>query len=127
MEKFAELLSANNRIAIEFKAAMSLVEDPEIVKALHFLNRLDELAEKYQFKDKDIILLLDPSYGGEHPGYEFNEQQSLAKKKRKPRPAKCYRNPHTGEVLETRGANHKLLKQWKTTHGAAIVEGWLVL
>lgn len=126
MEKFAELLSANDRIALDCKAAMTLVHDPEVVKAYHFLTRLDELADKYQFKDKDIILLLDPSYGGGHPNYGPQDHQPLPKTKRKPRPVKFYRNPHTGETLQTKGANHNRLKEWKAAHGAKVVEGWLV-
>jgi hypothetical protein len=38
---------------------------------------------------------------------------------------KVYKNPHTGEVVETKGGNHKTLKEWKAQHGTAIVESWL--
>lgn len=41
---------------------------------------------------------------------------------RKPRQLKVYKNPHSGEVVETNGGNHKTLKKWKTKHGAATVE-----
>lgn len=121
LEKFTEFLEANDRIANDCKAALHFAHDPEVIKALEFLNRLNNLAEKYQFQSRDIILLLDPSYGG----YVSNEVQFNALiPKRKPRQVKCYRNPHTGEVLETRGANHKLLKQWKAEYGAKVVEDW---
>jgi len=30
-----------------------------------------------------------------------------------------------GEVVETKGGNHKILKAWKEKHGAEKVEGWL--
>jgi hypothetical protein len=36
-----------------------------------------------------------------------------------------YKNPHTGEVVETKGGNHKGLKEWKAEHGSATVESWL--
>ena len=32
---------------------------------------------------------------------------------------------NTGEVVETKGGNHKTLKEWKAEHGSAIVESWL--
>ncbi|KAA8552439.1 hypothetical protein FX983_04853 [Pseudomonas frederiksbergensis] len=44
---------------------------------------------------------------------------------RKPQPVKIYKNPHTGEVVETKGGNHKTLKEWKAEHGSATVESGL--
>jgi hypothetical protein len=38
---------------------------------------------------------------------------------------KVYKNPHTGEVVETKGGNHKILKEWKIEHGSDIDERWL--
>lgn len=38
---------------------------------------------------------------------------------------KVYKNPLTGEIVETKGGNHKLLKAWKAQFGAE-VESWLV-
>ncbi len=43
----------------------------------------------------------------------------------KPRVLKVYKNPNTGEVIETEGGNHRGLKEWKAEHGADVVEGWL--
>jgi hypothetical protein len=34
---------------------------------------------------------------------------------------KVYKNPHSGEIVETKGGNHKTLKQWKAEHGFATV------
>ncbi|CAI8810409.1 hypothetical protein EMIT0P294_10580 [Pseudomonas sp. IT-P294] len=38
---------------------------------------------------------------------------------------KVYKNPHTGEVFETKGDNHKILKEWRAKYGSATVESWL--
>ncbi|OTH38125.1 transcriptional regulator, partial [Pseudomonas aeruginosa] len=38
---------------------------------------------------------------------------------------KVYRNPETGEVVETKGGNHRVLKSWKEQHGAKTVNSWL--
>ena len=124
MEKFIELLEVNDRLANECSTAMPLINDPKVVKAFDFLSRLDALADKYQFAPKDIVLLLDPSLGVKGLSDGSAGLLKVAPKKRKPRPLKSYLNPHTGEVVETRGANHKVLKQWKALHGADVVEKW---
>jgi hypothetical protein len=46
---------------------------------------------------------------------------------RKPRQMKVYKNPHTGELIETKAGNHKGLKEWKAEHGSATVESWLTI
>jgi len=38
---------------------------------------------------------------------------------------KLYKNPNTGEIIETKGGNHKGLKEWKAEHGSDTVESWL--
>ncbi|MNJ07450.1 hypothetical protein D3C77_15480 [compost metagenome] len=124
MDKLIQLLGANDRIASECSAAMPLVRDPEVIKGFYFLTRLDALAEKYQFAPKDIILLLDPGFEGAIEPDATPSPTPRAPKTRKSRPMKTYHNPHTGEVVQARGANHKLLKQWKAIHGAAEVETW---
>ncbi|KPY02096.1 hypothetical protein ALO61_05192 [Pseudomonas savastanoi pv. nerii] len=34
---------------------------------------------------------------------------------------KLYKNPHSGEVVETTGGNHKVLKEWKAEYGSDTV------
>lgn len=48
------------------------------------------------------------------------------KKTRKPRKLKVFKNPHTGEVVETKGMNHRVLKAWKKEYGNETVDSWLV-
>lgn len=43
------------------------------------------------------------------------------------RKVKQYKNPHTGEVIETKGGNHKTLKEWKAKWGPEAVESWATL
>ncbi|WP_259645995.1 DNA binding protein, partial [Pseudomonas ficuserectae] len=40
---------------------------------------------------------------------------------------KQYKNPHNGEVIETKGGNHKTLKEWKAKWGSDDVESWATL
>jgi hypothetical protein len=37
---------------------------------------------------------------------------------------KTYKNPHTGEVVQTRGGNHKTLNEWRKKHGKEAVQSW---
>ena len=48
-----------------------------------------------------------------------------SKPPRKARTVKVYKNPHNGEVVETKGGNHKTLKEWKLNWGGDVVEGWV--
>jgi hypothetical protein len=48
-----------------------------------------------------------------------------AVKSRKPRELKRYKDPHSGEVVETKGGNHRTLKAWKQEFGGDTVESWL--
>lgn len=78
-----------------------------------------DLLAKYGYSLKGVINLPDPQAGRRAPDVESKVRS------RKPRQLKVYKNPHTGEVVETKGGNHKTLKGWKTKHGAARVESWL--
>lgn len=75
--------------------------------------------EGYGFSLKDIINLLDPQSGRRAPVSEARTST------RKPRQIKIYKNPHSGEIVETKGGNHKTLKEWKAQYGANTVESWL--
>jgi hypothetical protein len=35
-----------------------------------------------------------------------------------------YKNPSNGEIVETKGGNHKVLKAWKKEYGNDTVESW---
>ncbi len=35
-------------------------------------------------------------------------------------------NPETGEIVETRGGNHKVLKAWKAQYNLANIDDWLI-
>ncbi|HCL4185724.1 TPA: DNA binding protein, partial [Pseudomonas aeruginosa] len=48
-----------------------------------------------------------------------------ASSQRKARAVKVYKNPNSGEIVETKGGNHKVLKAWKAEFGNDVVESWL--
>ncbi|MNY71635.1 hypothetical protein D3C86_2100240 [compost metagenome] len=56
---------------------------------------------------------------------ECEEITLVAVKQRRPRQVKVYVQPVTGKRIETKSANHALLKAWRKEFGAAVVESWL--
>lgn len=48
------------------------------------------------------------------------------KKVRKVRRVMVYKNPHSGEVLKTKGANHKKLREWRDNYGVSEVRRWRI-
>lgn len=55
------------------------------------------------------------------PKVSSDKPTSVVKNKRR---LKRYTNPHTHEVVETRGGNHKKIKAWRNEHGNAAVDSW---
>lgn len=66
---------------------------------------------------REFALLIDPTLR------EFTEPRK--RKAHRPRKTKVYTNPMSGEVIETKGGNHSILKSWKAEYGNDMVEGWL--
>ncbi|WP_194790753.1 histone-like nucleoid-structuring protein, MvaT/MvaU family [Pseudomonas sp. UFMG81] len=135
MNKIAEIFKINRRIESELQTAAALLHDAEVVRALRFLNDLDELACKFQFTPREILMYLAPRKESSHlPQADQGVIEKVPAKTvttnvtRSPReyPVKIYKNPHTGALIETRGGNHTALKKWKSTYGGAVVEGWRI-
>ncbi|WP_460065099.1 histone-like nucleoid-structuring protein, MvaT/MvaU family [Pseudomonas sp. H1_G08] len=118
MSKLAEYRQLEKHLAEQLQALEALKSDDALKKEIEFETKLRELLDHYGFSLKHIINLLDPQSRKHAP-------TPAATGKRKPRELKVYKNPHTGEVVETKGGNHKTLKEWKTKHGADEVESWL--
>jgi hypothetical protein len=98
---------------------LELENDENLKQELEFKEKLEALMRENNKSAREVIEIVAPER-------TFAEQQQK-KTTRKPRKLKVYKNPHTGEVVETRGGNHAVLKQWKDDHGADTVEGWLVI
>lgn len=97
----------------------SLNENEGLKKELEFEQKLRELMAQYSKSLRDITAILDPQ---QSPKREASKPTG---KQRRERQVKVYEHPDTGERIETKGGNHKLLKEWKNQHGADVVEGWL--
>lgn len=100
----------------------ALQQDSALQKELDFEAKLRELMAEYGKSLPDVLALLD-SEGKAAKGAtgRAGKDEAPAKRTRK---VKQYKNPHTGETIETKGGNHKTLKEWKATWGGDTVESW---
>ena len=82
---------------------------------------LSNLMKKHGYSQNDLIALLRD----DQTEY-VKRRKKPAATKRKPRKLKVFKNPETGEIVETRGGNHKILKAWKAQYSLNNIDDWLV-
>jgi hypothetical protein len=119
MSKLAEFRQLEKHLAEQLEALEALKGDAGLKKEIEFETKLRALLAEYGYNLPNVINLLDPQAGRRAPA------AGPKSKTRKPRQLKVYKNPHTGEVVETKGGNQKTLKEWKAEHGSDNVESWL--
>ncbi|WLH34299.1 DNA binding protein [Pseudomonas sp. FP2196] len=119
MSKLAEFRQLEKHLAEQLQALEALKGDAGLKKEIEFETKLRDLLAKYGYSLKDVINLLDPQAGRRASAVESKVGS------RRPRVVKIYKNPHSGEVVETKGGNHKILKGWKAEYGSDTVESWL--
>lgn len=119
MSKLAEYRQLEKHLAEQLQALETMKSDGALKKEIEFETKLRALLNQYGFSLKHIVNILEPQTTGRRLA------AATAISTRKPRQLKVYKNPNTGEVIETKGGNHKALKEWKSKHGAGVVEGWL--
>lgn len=119
MSKLAEFRQLEKHLAEQLSALEALKGDAGLKKEIEFETKLRALLAEYGYSLRDVINLLDPHTTRRAPVTEPKVGT------RKPRQLKVYKNPHTGEFVETKGGNHKTLKEWKAEYGATTVESWL--
>ena len=100
----------------------SLKNNEGLQKETEFETKLRNLMGEYQKSLRDVTALLDPQSSYKPKANTVSNQSSGGV--RRPRKVKTYKNPHSGEVIETKGGNHKTLKEWKAEHGSDLVESW---
>ncbi|MBK5551874.1 DNA binding protein [Pseudomonas sp. TH03] len=119
MSKLAEFRQLEKHLAEQLQALEALKGDAGLKKEIEFETKLRALLAEYGYSLPNVVNLLDPKSGRRAPAAEAKSGT------RKPRQVKVYKNPHTGEVVETKGGNHKTLKEWKAKYGSDTVESWL--
>ncbi|MGP8288915.1 histone-like nucleoid-structuring protein, MvaT/MvaU family [Vreelandella zhanjiangensis] len=94
--------------------------DQRLKSELEFKAKLEALMNEFGKRAADVIALLDPA--NDQRGAKAAAGNNANRRKRR---LKIYKNPKTGEVIETRGGNHKGLRSWKDEYGDETVESWL--
>jgi hypothetical protein len=118
MSRLAEFRQLEQQLAAQLAELETLKNDSGLKKEIEFETKLRSLLAEYGYSLKNVIALLDPQAGRRAPA------AVPQKGTRKARDVKIYKHPNTGEVIETKGGNHRQLKEWKTEFGADVVESW---
>ena len=114
MSKIAEFKRLEAQLAEQLAALDKLKTDNKLQEEMAFERKLKALLSEYGYGLQTVLAILDPQpvARAEQPG------------SRRQRTLKTYKNPHTGEVMETRGGNHKVINAWKAEYGADEVRSW---
>lgn len=119
MSLVQEYRATENAIKELQERLAKMQESDGLKKEIEFEQKLRDLMGEYGKGLRDIVSALDPSAASV-------KTKPLAKTGRAPREVKRFKNPHNGEIVETKGGNHKTLKLWKAEYGADTVNSWLV-
>ncbi|MDH0731291.1 DNA binding protein [Pseudomonas sichuanensis] len=120
MSRLAEFRHLEQQLAAQLAELEAMKNDEGLKREIAFEQKLRGLLAEYGVGLRQVIELLDPNAAVTRTSAETKQKQE-----RKPRALKVYLNPHNGEVVETKGGNHKTLKLWKSEYGASNVESWL--
>lgn len=123
MSRLAEYRKLEQQLAAQLAELDAMKNDSGLKAEMEFETKLRALLAEYGYSLRDVISLLDP--GAAKRGKSASLDAPAEKSTRKARELKVYKNPHSGEIVETKGGNHKLLKSWKAEHGSDVVESWL--
>ncbi|MCI8211470.1 transcriptional regulator [Pseudomonas sp. S25] len=118
MSRLAEFRAAEKALQEQLAQLESLKNDAGLKKEIEFEQKLQALMSSYDKGLRDIITILDPKGSSSLP-------VAAGPKRRRARVVKVYQNPHTGELIETKGGNHRGLKSWKEQYGVETVDSWL--
>lgn len=118
MSRLAEFRRLERQLALQLAELEAMKGDSAIKAEMEFEEKLRALLGEYGYSLRDVINILDPKA---HIRLASPVQEKTS---RKPRELKVYKNPHNGEVVQTKGGNHAVLKAWKAEHGAEAVEAW---
>ena len=120
MSKLLEFRKAEQALREQLARLESLKHDQELKREMEFEDKLKALLQEYGYRLQNIVDILDPQ-PLHIPELDVLEQDS----DRRVRRLQVWKNPITGEVLETRSGNNKTLKAWKEEYGEQFVSTWL--
>jgi cupin superfamily acireductone dioxygenase involved in methionine salvage len=120
MSRLAEYRKLEQQLAAQLAELEAMKDDSGLKTEMEFESKLRSLLDEYGYSLRDVINVIDPQLAGKSAPASKPEKGT-----RRARVLKVYKNPHTDEVVETKGGNHKTLKAWKAEHGSDTVESWL--
>lgn len=120
MSRLAEFRKLEQQLAAQLAELETLKNDDGLKREIEFETKLRDLLGEYGHSLKDVINILDPQ-AGSRKGATAAPEKAV----RRARAVKVYKNPHNGEIVETKGGNHKTLKEWKGQYGSDEVESWV--
>lgn len=121
MSRLAEFRKLEQQLAAQLAELETLKNDSGLKKEIEFETKLRMLLGEYGYSLREIVGILDPQAAGGRKGSPVLPEKGT----RRARTVKVYKNPHNGEIVETKGGNHKTLKAWKAEHGSDEVESWV--
>ena len=116
IDKYYEKKALIDKLTSEVEA---MEKDEAIQQELELKKKLEELMSQYGKSANDTLHVLnqiDPSLnlGSAIQRGNGNKKRAMI----------TYKNPHTGEEVQTRGGNQKTLKQWREEYGKEEVDSW---
>lgn len=120
MSRLAEFRKLEQQLAAQLAELETLKNDDGLKREIEFETKLRDLLAEYGYSLRNIVGILDPQAANRKSAPSVPEKGT-----RRARSVKVYKNPHNGEIVETKGGNHKTLKAWKAEHGSDEVESWV--
>ena len=117
MSQLAEFREIERQLQELLRRQEALQNSEELKKDLQFADELNALISEYGKTPEQVVQMIAPELVAKKPAAQVRRQRAM----------KVYTNPHNGQVIETKGGNHKGLKAWKEQYGADVVESWAVL
>lgn len=117
MTTIAQVASLKAQIAVLEKNLAEIESSEQYKQESELHSKVTALMAEYGKTINDIALLVAP------PATQAAEKGKPARQ-RKEREVVTYVNPHTGQKVQTKGANQRTLRMWRDEYGADVVAKW---
>lgn len=100
----------------ELQAEIDKITTSPIYKTeVEFRDKVKALMGEYGMSLNNVVNLIEPKAPAASKTVKGNARLTMT-----------YKNPHTQEVVETKGMNHRTLREWREKWGKVEVAGWLI-
>jgi hypothetical protein len=115
MSKYASYVETKGALEELQRKMTQLASDEGVQKVLDFEAKLNELMKQSNVTKVDVLQM-----------WGIGEKTVVDDKRRTLRPMKTFRNPHTGQVVKTKGGNHKVLNEWRKEFDKETIDSWII-